>query len=150
MIADTIFAEMHRSRLLRVVHQRLSRPVAVWLPILSWSLAGAVGTVLLVEPVTAQTGIEMARGAVCDTQGANIVGAMWVLGVLGLPLYGVYRIVNGMRKMSTPNSQKKKEGREEVTASVWSFAAAVVLLSIERVFAFLGITLYDCISFSLV
>ncbi len=150
MIADTRLAEMHRWRLVRVVGQRLSHPVTGWVAVLSWSLVVAVGIVLLAEPVAAQTGIDMARGAVCDTQAANIIGAVWVLSVLGLPLYGVYRIANGMRKMSTPNATKKKEGREEVTASVWSFAAAVVLLSIERVFAFLGITLFDCVSFSLV
>lgn len=150
MRADLRFAEMHRWRLIRAIGQRLFRPITAWVAVLSWSLAVMAGAVLFVEPVAAQTGLELARDAVCGTRAANIIGAAWVLGVLALPLYGVYRIANGMRKMSTHDAAKKKEGREEVTASVWSFAAAVVLLSIERVFAFLGITLFECVSFSLV
>lgn len=149
MIAETQLAEMHRWRVIRSVHQRLSCSVTERLPLLAWSVTVTAGFVVFVEPVAAQTGLDLAKNAVCDTQAANIIGAVWVLGVLGLPLYGVYRVANGMRKMSTHDSAKKKEGREEVTASGWSFAAAIVLLSIERVFAFLGISLFECVSFTL-
>lgn len=105
---------------------------------------------LFAEPVLAQTGLGLAKEAVCGTRASNIIGAVWVLGVFGLPLYGAYRVANGMRKMSTHDSGKKKTGREEVKSSTWSFGAAVFLLGIERVFAFLGIALFECVNFSLV
>ncbi len=109
-------------------------------------LSGAVGVLLLAQPVAAQSGAEILRDGVCGTRVAPMVGAVWGAGVLVLAAYGVYRGTTGLSKMGDSDPSEVTEGRERVKGAFYSFGASLMLLSAERVLAFVGIPLLECIN----
>lgn len=134
MIADTIFAEMHRWQSTRAVRRRLV-PLTI----------GGLAVLLFAEPVAAQTGIDMLRDGVCGTQGGQLIVAAWAGFVLFLVAEGIFHFVMGLRKAGKVDPSKTKEGREEAKGSGLYFLGAMIVFSAERVFAFLGIPFLDCI-----
>lgn len=105
-----------------------------------------MGVLLFAQPVAAQSGAEMLRSGVCGTRVAPMVGAVWGAGVLIFAAYGVYRGVTGISKMGGSDPGEVTEGRERVKGAFYSFGASLLLLSSERVLAFVGIPLLDCIN----
>lgn len=109
-------------------------------------LSGAMGVLLLVQPVVAQTGIDMLRQGICDSQGGQLLAAAWAAGVFILGGIGIYRAVTGGSKFGSSDPSEQTEGKERIKGAGWSFGAAVLLLSAERILAFLGIPLFECVT----
>lgn len=109
-------------------------------------LSGAVGVLVFAQPVAAQSGAELLRSGVCGTRVAPMVGAVWGGGVLVLAAYGLYRGTTGMSKMGGSDPSEVTEGRERVKGAFYSFGASLLLLGAERLLAFIGIPLLECIN----
>lgn len=109
-------------------------------------LSGAVGLLLIVQPVAAQTGIDMLRQGICGSQGGELLAAAWAAGVFILGGIGIYRAVTGGSKFGSSDPSEQTEGKERVKGAGWSFGAAVLLLSAERLLAFIGIPLFQCVT----
>ncbi len=109
-------------------------------------LSGAVALLLIVQPVAAQTGIDMLRQGICGSQGGELLAAGWAAGVFILGGIGIYRAVTGGSKFGSSDPSEQTEGKERVKGAGWSFGAAVLLLSAERLLAFIGIPLFQCVT----
>ncbi len=106
----------------------------------------AVGVLLLAQPVAAQTGIDFLRSGVCGNRGATLLAAAWAGFTIYFAVFGLYRVVTGMSKTGSSDPSVQTEGRERIKGSGWSFGSAFVLLSAERVLAFIGIPVFSCIN----
>lgn len=113
------------------------------------AICSVTAGMLLVQPVAAQTGIDLFRQGFCGTRVASMVGAVWIGGVFFLGAYAIYRVVHGLKQMSAPDSSTKIEGRQEVKGSFYAFLGTALLLSAERVLAWIGVTSLDCLNLAL-
>lgn len=114
-----------------------------------WYLA--VGTsILVVEPVAAQTGIDLLREGVCGGQGAQLLAAVWAAGVVYYGGFGIFRLVTGASKFGSSDPSEQTEGKERIKGAGWSIGAALLLLSAERILAFVGIPMLECINLGFV
>lgn len=109
-------------------------------------LSGALGVLLIAQPVAAQTGADLLRQGVCGTKAASMIAAVWGGGVVFLGAYGLYRAASGMWKLGNSDPSEVTEGRERIKGAGWAFGASLFLLGGERVLAFLGIPILECIN----
>lgn len=109
-------------------------------------LSGAVGVLLLAQPVVAQSSSELLNKGVCQTRAGSLIGMAWGAFILLLAGTAMYSFANGMRKMNSTDTTKITEGRQLVKGSGYSIIGALVLLAGERVFAFLGLPFLECIT----
>lgn len=101
---------------------------------------------LFAQPVVAQSSDEMLHGGVCQTKAGPIIGAAWGGFILFLAATALFIFADGMRNMGSADSTKKTKGRKKVKGSGYPLFGALVLLSGERVFAFLGLPFLSCIT----
>lgn len=105
-------------------------------------IAGA----LLIQPVAGQTGIDLLRNNFCSSQGAQLIAAAWAAGVIYYGGFGIFRGVTGTSKIGSSDPSEQTEGKERIKGAMWSFGAAILLLSAERILAFVGIPVFECVN----
>lgn len=109
-------------------------------------LSGATSVLLSVQPVVAQSSSEMLNSGVCQTKAGSLIGMAWGAFILLLAGTAMFSFANGMRNMNSTDTSKITKGRQMVKGSGYSIIGALVLLSGERVFAFLGLPFLECIT----
>ncbi len=103
--------------------------------------------VLVAQPVAAQSGIEFLQNGICGSMAAQLIGAVWAGAVLYFGAYKfLYRAVQGFDMFKSPDPNKQNDGKELIKGSVWSLGAALLLAGGERVLAFVGIPMIECIN----
>lgn len=126
-----------------------------WMTMVGWIsvrrlLSGAMGMLLLAQPAVAQSsGAELVTEEVCTGRGAELISAGWIIIALVLGGLVLLQLVNGGRKVSSTDSSKQVDGREQLRRSPWAVGALALWLSAERFLAFLGIPLFSCVELSL-
>ncbi|WP_330633801.1 hypothetical protein [Halocatena halophila] len=111
--------------------------------------AGLIGAVTVIEPVAAQqTGIGLLRDGVCGSKAAPLITAAWAAGVMWFGGKGLIRLSSGLSDIRGVDSSKVAAGRQKLVGSFPAFGASLVLLSAERLLAYIGIPLFDCIRLS--
>ncbi len=107
-----------------------------------------IGLVALAVPVAAQGEDDGGIGytVVCGSELGTLLSGLFTLITIALLLTFVWRVANGIRKMSDPRPQKKQNGREEAKGGLMALAGALVLSVAPQIFSALGLSLFDCIS----
>jgi hypothetical protein len=67
--------------------------------------------------------------------------------VIALVLTSVFRIGNGIRKMSDPRSKKKQEGRQETVGGGIAAAGALLISSAPVLLSAIGLSTIQCVQF---
>lgn len=115
-----------------------------------WISIGArvlMAGVLVAQPAAAQTGIEFLQEGFCGGLAAQLVGAVWAGAVLYYGVYKfLYRATQGLDKFQSTDPTEQNDGKELIKGSVWSLGAALLLASGERVLAFIGIPMLECVN----
>jgi large-conductance mechanosensitive channel len=102
-----------------------------------------MGLLIISAPVLAQ----IPKNLVCNGAG-KLISAVFGLLIVALVVYGVFHLINGWRKISSPNPEKKKKGREEIKGGGMMFAGALFTTGLPSALRTIGLTVFNCIHVS--
>lgn len=109
-------------------------------------LSGAVGLLLIAQPVAAQTGIDFLRGGVCNGRTATLIAAALAATTIYFAAFALYRWGTGIQMIGSSDPNEQTEGKTRIKGGFYSFGAAILILSAERILAFIGISIPSCIN----
>lgn len=99
------------------------------------------------RPARAQ-GASEAADAMCSTGIGSLIGYGLGALVLIFVLLGVVRLMNGVNNRGSAQSQKKQQGKEQITGSVYSFGAATVPALAGAILQASGFPVLPCVDWA--
>lgn len=88
-----------------------------------------------------------AGNVMCQAGLGQLLTLVFGVLVIALVLTAVFRIGNGIRKMSDPRSKKKQEGRQEAVGGGIAAAGALLISSAPALLSAIGLSTIQCVQF---